>query len=185
MEKIILGIVGEIASGKTTITEHIKDTYGAVTFRFSDVLRDILKRIHQPETRENMQMLSTALRTGMSEDLLSKVLAEDVTHSDAPIIITEGIRRPSDIEYLKDLPGFVLIAIKVDEKTRYERLTERSENPDDRTKTWEAFLKEAQAEPEQKIKEIAQQANYTLDNNGSSEDLYAQIDAIMNELKAK
>jgi dephospho-CoA kinase len=37
-QKIILGLVGEIASGKSTVTDYIKQKYGAVSFRFSDIL---------------------------------------------------------------------------------------------------------------------------------------------------
>ncbi len=138
--------------------------------------------MHLPAERQNMQQLSSALRTYFSEDLLSKVLTEDVKLADAPVIITEGIRRPSDIAYLKDLEGFVLIALKTDERMRFERLTKRSENPDDRGKTWETFQKDNNAEAEQKIKDIAAMANYTIENNGDLDDLYRQIDKIVESL---
>lgn len=182
MSKLIIGIVGEIASGKTTVTDYLKEKYKAVSFRFSDILRDILLRLHLPAERQNMQQLSSALRTYFSEDLLSKVLTEDVRMAENPVIITEGIRRPSDIEYLKDLEGFVLIALKTDERTRFDRLTKRSENPDDQQKTWEEFQKDNSAEAEQKIKDIAAIANYTIENNGDLENLHMQIDKVVEEL---
>lgn len=178
MSKIIIGIVGENASGKTTATEYLKQKYGAVCFRFSDALSDVLKRLHLETTRANLQNLSTVLRQNFSEDLLSKVIAEDVVKSDAPIIITEGVRRPSDIEYLKKLPGFYLAAIKTDEKIRYQRLLTRGEKPDDATKTWEQFQTEGHQESEQKILEIAATANITIDNNGSLENFYQQLDQL-------
>lgn len=183
MNKMIIGIVGEIASGKTTVTDYLKQKYKAVSFRFSDILRDILKRLHLPEDRQNMQQLSSALRTHFSEDILSKVLTEDVKMAQAPVIITEGIRRPSDIEFLKNLEGFVLIALKTDAQTRFERLTKRSENPDDQEKTWEQFQKDNNAEAEQKIKDIAAMAKYTVENNGDLKDLYKQIDEIVGEIE--
>lgn len=181
-KKIILGLVGEMGSGKSTATEYLREKYGAVTFRFSDMLRDILKRVQVEPLRGNLQALSTFLRQNFSENIMSRVLAQDVEASDAQFIITEGIRRPSDIEYLAQLPGFVLVALQVDERTRYERIATRRENPDDAHKTWEQFQKEGQQEAEQKIKEIMRMAQYQIDNNGTKENLRQQIDAIMEKI---
>ncbi len=183
MSKIILGLVGEMASGKTTVTDYLKKNYGAVTFRFSDMLRDVLTRMHLELTRQNLQTISTILRQNFSEDIMSRVLAEDVKKSEAPLIITEGIRRPSDIVYLKAIPGFHLVALMADTKTRFERMTGRSENPDDRNKTWEEFEKESAAEPEQKIKELMQEAPDKINNNGGFQELYRQIGLLMKKLQ--
>jgi dephospho-CoA kinase len=148
------------------------------------MLRDILARIYQPATRDNMQKLSTAVRQIFGEDVMSKTIFEDLSRSTAPLIIAEGIRRPSDIEHLAALPRFVVVAIDANMRARYERITRRSENPDDQTKTWEAFAAESEQEPEQKIREVMQKAAHTIDNNGTREELWAHIDALMQSLTA-
>ena len=183
MSKIILGFVGEISAGKSTATEYIKNKYSAVTFKFSDSLRDVANRMHIEQSRANLQLLSTILRQNFGEDLLSKILAEDVRNAEAKIIITEGIRRNSDIVYLQELPNFKIITIKTDERIRFERLTQRSENIDDQNKTWEQFQKDGSQEAEQQIKAVMEKADFTLDNNGSVEDLYVQIDALLAKLQ--
>lgn len=183
MSKIVLGLVGEMAAGKSTATEYIKQKYQAVTFRFSDALRDVLTRLHVENSRSNMQALSTLLRQQFGEDLLSKVMALDVEQSPAEFIITEGVRRPTDIADLKKFPQFHLIALSIPERTRYERLIQRSENIDDQNKTWEQFQADGRAESEQKIKEIAAQAEFKIDNSGTIEQLQAQIDAVVKKLK--
>ncbi len=180
--KIVIGIVGENSSGKTTATNYICEKYNGVSFRFSDMLGDMLKRIHLPLTRENLQNISTVLRTVFGEDIMSKTLATDMASSSAMITVTEGIRRPSDIVALKELTGFVLIAITADAKTRFERLHGRNEKPDDATKTWEQFTTEANHEAEQKVKEIMADAAITLNNDGTKEALFAQIDAFIASL---
>ena len=91
MPKIILGLVGEIAAGKSTATEYLKQKYGAVSFRFSDPLRDILARLHIENSRPNLQALSTFLRRQYGEDLLSKVMALDAGQSPAASV---GRRMP-------------------------------------------------------------------------------------------
>ena len=184
MPKIIIGLVGEMAAGKSTVTEYLKAKHGAVTFRFSDMLRDVLKRVHIKNTRGNLQLLSTVLRQNFGEDLMSKVLAEDVGAATNDVIITEGIRRPSDITYLKELPGFHLICLNVDERERYERIIARRENPDDQNKTWEQFQAEGKQESEQKIKEIAATAKFVIDNNTTIEQLFAQIDQTIQKIMA-
>ncbi len=183
MSKIILGFVGEISCGKSTATQYLKSKYSAVTFKFSDSLRDVASRMHIEQSRINLQNLSTILRQNFGEDLLSKILAEDVRNATAQIIITEGIRRPSDIEHLKNVPEFKIIAVNTDPRLRYERLTQRSENVDDQNKTWEEFQKDGLQEAELQIKAVIDQADFTLDNNGSAEDLYTQIDALMTKLQ--
>lgn len=181
--KIILGLVGEIAAGKTTVTNYLKESNEMISFRFSDMLSDILDRMYIEKNRGNYQTISTILRKNFGDDIMSKVIARDVKEITDDFIIVEGIRRPSDVAYLKELPEFKIISINTDEKTRYERITSRTEKSDDQTKTWEEFQKEGQQEAEGKVKQIAAQADYTIDNNGTLEELYAQVDEIIEKIK--
>lgn len=182
MNKVIFGIAGEIGSGKTSIAKYLQKKYQAKLFSFSGMLRDILHRLYLEETRSNIQTLSTILRQSFSEDIMSKVIAKDIELAPAKLIVAEAIRRPSDIVYLKQLPRFFVIAVRADVSKRFERLTARSENADDQTKTWKEFQKEAEQESEQKIQEIAKQADFTIDNNGSLEELHQQVDMIMQKI---
>lgn len=182
--KIILGLVGEMAAGKTTVTEYLRQKYGAVSFRFSDMLRDVATRLHIEHNRANLQTLSTVLRQNFGEDLLSKVLALDAKNSSEPFIITEGIRRPSDVIFLKKLDNFHIVALSVPERVRYERLILRSENPDDQTKTWEQFQADGRQESEQKIKEIADEADFKIENNDTIAELHSQIDVIVKNIRS-
>jgi dephospho-CoA kinase len=180
---IIIGIVGEIASGKGVAAEYLKQKYGAAVFKFSTSMRDVAARLYLDPTRENIQKVSTVLRAGFGDDIFAKVMAKDAATSDAPLIITDGIRRPSDIVELARLPNFHLIAITADERTRYERVKTRNENADDADKTWEEFQKDAAAETETKIRDIAAKAEYTVQNNGTMENFYKELDAIVDKIK--
>ncbi len=180
---LIIGLVGEIASGKTTATDYLAKKYGAEPYKFSSMLRDILARLHQEATRENLQKLSTAVRQLFGENVMSKAIVQDLISASAPLIVAEGIRRLSDIEYLKEFSNFVIVAVDADARTRYVRITQRSENADDRAKTWDDFVRESQQEPEQKIREVMNGAKYVIDNNGSIEKFYIEIDALMARLR--
>jgi len=173
--KIILGFVGQMACGKGTATEYLKQKYGAVSFRFSSILTDILNRLYLPNSRENLQKLSQILRENFSEDILSQTIAQDAQKSENQFIVIDGVRRPGDVEHLKNIPGFYLIHIFADIEKRFDRLKKRGEKSDDFTKTFEQFKAEHQNEAELKIEEIAKTADFEIDNNGSLEELCEQL----------
>lgn len=185
MSKIIIGLVGEIASGKDVTKKYLELNYGANCHRFSTILRDILNRLYLPIERVNMQEMSTLLRQKFGEDLLAKIITEDVKNDPREIVVVDGIRRAADMVYLKQLPGFALISVNVEPKLRYERLVKRKENADDATKTYEQFLADGQRETELEIPQVMAGADYKLDNNGTRKNLYAQIEKIMIELEKK
>ncbi|PIR73757.1 MAG: hypothetical protein COU40_00795 [Candidatus Moranbacteria bacterium CG10_big_fil_rev_8_21_14_0_10_35_21] len=181
MKKLIIGFAGEISSGKGTATKYVLEKHGGNSSRFSTMLRDVLKRVYIEETRENMQKLSTFLRQTFGEDLLAKVMSEDVKNNQNEIVVIDGIRRLADIEYLKKNPEFKLIYIDAEPAIRFERLKIRKENPDDAQKTFEQFQKDHEQEAELQIKDLKQQADYVIDNNESLDNLNAQIEKIISE----
>jgi dephospho-CoA kinase len=183
MGKIILASVGQIASGKGVFVDYIKEKFNSNSYKFSTPLRNILDRIGEEQSRENMQDLSTILRERFGQDLLAKIIVKDAQEDSQEVVLVDGVRRVADIKYLKELEGFYLINVQADEKIRYERIKSRGENPGDKEKTWEEFQKDAQAETEVSIREVAEQASFTIENNGSLEEYHNQIEKIINEIK--
>lgn len=179
MPKLILGFIGEMASGKGTAVSYIKEKYGATTYSFSTMLRDILDRLYLPHTRDNMIDLSVWVRGHFGEDTMARTMANDIEKDPREIIAVEGIRRPADIEYLKKLHGFHVIEIVADERTRYDRLVKRAQNPGDATKTLEEFQADAQKPTEISIREVAQEAPEHVNNNGAVEELQRQLDELV------
>lgn len=179
MSKLIFGITGQIAAGKDTVANYIISKTNAKTFKFSQVLRDVLKRIHQESTRDNMQKLSTYLRQNFGEDILAKIIYEDIKSSNDEVIVIDGVRRYADIESLKQLDGFKLVYVDTSLENRYIRITQRMENADDKTKTFDDFKKDNEQEAESQISDLKNIADIIIDNNGSVEELYKQIDGIV------
>jgi dephospho-CoA kinase len=184
MPKTILGFVGRIASGKDACKKYIMEKYGASSHRYSTVLRDILNRLYLPIDRNNLQNLSLDLRTRFGSDLLARVIIEDIIRDDHEIIIIDGIRRLDDIKNLtKKFPDLHIIGIEVEAKTRYERMVRRNENAGDAKKTFAEFQADDQKEAELEIPTVMAEAKYRLDNNGTFEELYAQIDKIIGKIE--
>lgn len=180
MEKKIIGLVGLIASGKGVAKNYLIKEYEAIEFRFSSILREALDVLGIEQTRDNIISLSTWSRENFGNDLLAKAMAKHVKNSKKNIIVIDGIRRMDDILYLKDLPGFKMIAIEADSELRYKRSIIRNENPGDKEKNYEQFLKDHQKETEITIPETMNNADYKIINEGSLEDYYKEIDKIMN-----
>lgn len=181
MAKLILGITGEMGSGKGTIAKHVMQQHGGKSHRFSTILRDILDRVYVEQTRENISTISTILRKNFSEDILAKAMYHDTQNDEHEIVVVDGVRRLADIVYLRELPHFKLIYLEADMQTRYERIVKRGENTDDNAKTFEEFKKDHELETELQIKELKNYADFVVDNDGIFADLYKQIDEIITE----
>lgn len=179
MSKLILGFVGPLASGKEAAKKYLEEKYGASGYRFSTMLRDILNRIYVPITRENLQDLSLDLRNRFGSDVLARVIAEDVKNDKNDIVIVDGIRRMDDIVNLKNVAGFYLVSIEAKEENRYERMKLRNENVGDNQKTFADFTADSKREAELEIPAVMNIARFTINNDGTFEDLYKQIEEII------
>ena len=177
--RLIIGLAGEIAAGKTTIADYLLKHFDAVSYRLSTPLSQVATRLCLECSRENLQKLSTTLRKTFGEDLLAKTIFHDVAEDNGVVIVVDGVRRSQDIIYLKELSGFMLFYVEASLETRYERIVGRNEKADDAAKTFEEFKKEQLQESEQKIISLKSIADEVIDNNGSQSELYVTTDNIM------
>lgn len=177
--KLILGITGEMGSGKGTFTEYMKKKFGGDSFSFSYILKKVLNIIRLEKNRKNIQKISTVLRQNFGEDTLAKVVYEEVKKSKKKYVIVDGIRRLDDIKYLKKLKGFRLFYLEADIKKRFRRIVERREKTDDGKKKFETFKKDHLAETELQIKKLKKHADLVLINNGTKKEFFEKIDKII------
>ncbi|MFH1412669.1 MAG: AAA family ATPase [bacterium] len=176
--QIIIGLVGQLATGKGTTAKYLKEKYNASVYGFSRPLRDILNRLYLPIERINLDDLSTILRQRFGQDILSHAITEDIKQDNNLIIVLDGIRRWTDIALARELPGFKLVKIITDEKLRYERLLKRGQNNDDVSKSFEKFQEDNISESNIQIPQVMEQADIEINNNGSIEELYKQIEKL-------
>lgn len=181
-KKIILGLVGNPASGKGIVAEYLKNKYHASSHRFSTMLDDILNRLYLEITRRNLQLTSTMIRKNFGEDIMARVMAEDVKNDKNKIIVVDGARRVADIKYLKKIPGFKLIKVEANIKVRFQRLLKRTEKKDDTKKTFKQFLADHKREADREVPQLMKRADMELDNDGSLKNLYKQIDKMIKKL---
>ncbi|WKZ29012.1 MAG: AAA family ATPase [Patescibacteria group bacterium] len=184
MNKIIIGLVGEAASGKGTVAAYLLEKYRAKTLAFSTPMKDCLKRLLVPLSRENLTAFSEFTRKAYGEDLYARVVAEDAKNSEDALVVVDGIRRPADYANLKELSGFHLIYVTAPVELRWERARKRGEKATEATMTLEQFKQEELLPTELEIKAIGQKAEFIVDNSGKIEELYTSMESIVEYIKA-
>lgn len=173
-KKIIIGLTGEMGSGKDTFCNYVKENYKDVfILRFSDALTEILRIFFDSIKREDQQWLSSALRGRFGGDILVKALVKKVKSIEKGIIILNGVRRPADFEALRKIGG-KLVYITADPEKRWERVKVRKEKADDDV-SFEKFLELDKAEAESQISVIGSEADFKIENNGSKELFFKEI----------
>ncbi len=184
MKKIIIGLVGEAASGKGTVAAYLLEKYGAKTLAFSTPMKDCLRRLHVELSRENLTKFSECTRKAYGEELYARVVAEDAKALPDPLVVVDGIRRPADYGNLKELPGFHLIYVTAPVELRWERARKRGEKAGEANMTLEQFKQEELLPTELDIKAIGQKAEFVLDNGGKIDDLYASTESVIAYIQA-
>ncbi len=176
---MIIGLVGPLATGKGTITEYLVQQHGAKAVKFSQPLRDMIHRCYVQETREAMSQLAELMRGEYGNDILVKTLIKDLESMDVSIAVFDGIRYFDEYNALKARPDFQLWAVDTDLEIRHARIVKRGENAGEADLTLEQFTKQHDLPTEQAIPELMTKADQTINNNGTMDELHAQIDTLV------
>lgn len=176
---IYLGIIGKIFAGKETVFQIIKeiveDADGkrrVAIHRFSDPLNECLRAVALPKERDYQSRISTVLRREFGESLLGNALVQRALAENAYIVCLDGIRRPQDTIYLRNLPNSHLIYVDTPVEIRFERAKKRADRP---VNMIDELLNQQSMEADSKIDEISKNAEFVLDNSGDLEYLRTQI----------
>lgn len=168
MAKLYLAIIGRTATGKESCYIAAKEGFaGFLTVsihHFSDPLSETIDLLCLEKSRPNQQLLSTVLRQAFGENILGNIIFKRALADNADVVFLDGIRRPKDVEMLKNLPNSYLGYVWAPPEAAYRRLLKRNDRPGDGEKTWEQFQVEQSAEAESLIYTLEPLADFTLDN---------------------
>lgn len=176
---MIIALTGEKLAGKTTAAEYLATHHQAARFRFSQPLSDILLRLHQANTRKNLVALGQQLREIFGNDMLAKIMRDDLQQSTSQLKVIDGMRYLEEYNLLKELPDFTLVYITAPIAERYTRALARPEKTDEAGMTLEEFTAHERDTTEVGITELAQQAHSTIHNEGTLEELYSQLKTLV------
>lgn len=184
---MFIGVVGQIASGKGQLVDCLVKEHGFTSFSLSSVVHDELrKRRVAVFTRKTLQDIGDELRKKYGSGILAKKAIE-ATRNKKRIVI-EGIRNPAEVEYLKKLSDFTLVAVKSIRKLRYKRLLKRGKPWD--PKTWSEFLTVdrrdlgiGQKASGQQVGKCLAYADFTILNNKDIGSLNKKIKKLVDKIK--
>lgn len=175
---MIIGITGTLGAGKGTVVEYLKTKgyhhYSAREF----ITREIVKR-GMLVNRDSLVRVANDLRAQHGPAHVVTSLFDEASAVGGDCVI-ESIRTPGEVAALRAKPEFILLAVDADQETRYHRVVDRGTETD--RIDFETFKSNedremANSDPnKQNIGACIAQADVVLHNNGSFEDLYAQVD---------
>lgn len=180
-KKIIIGLLGETGSGKDTVAKYLKEKYGAKLMRFADPIKDTLSIYFDKLSKEDQAWLYLVFKNRFGEDILSRAMAKRVNDEKSQLIIINGVRMPSDYDFVKKYPDSYILYVTASEKTRWQRVISRGEKSDDNI-TLEKFKELDQAETEVHIPEIGAKSDRTIHNEKDLNYLLSEADKYMSEL---
>ena len=181
----IIGIVGPLASGKGVVTDYLIKNYSYTSFSLSSIVHEELtKRGITTFTRTTLQDIGDDLRKKEGDGVLAKrtikQLKVESQQSKVRKIIIEGIRNPGEVDYLRTLPGFILIAVDAFQKVRFQRVIKRRKPWD--PKDWKTFEKvdgrdsgDEKNTNGQQVKKCMEMADVQLRNNTDIPQFYEVI----------
>jgi len=175
-----IAIVGQAGSGKDTAANYIAKKYKFKHISTADILRDyIISHNLGNLTRENMSKNIEILRKEKGNDVLVKMALENNPKGN---IVLSALRHPDESKLVISNGG-ILIDVYADLDSRYDRnLARHREGDEIKISDFKKIEKRENSGSGFDISKVEKQAKYRVENNGSYDDFYAQIDLIMKDI---
>ena len=168
IEKV--GLTGLNASGKGEAAR-ILEKYGYSYVSLSDIVREEASRRGLDHSRESLINTGNGLRQEKGAGVLAVLILERLDKYS----VIDSIRNPEEVQVLKTAGDFILLGIRADSRTRFERMKKRGRIGD--ALTFEEFI--LMEEREQSNSEYAQQLHLCLD----LADMYIDNDETLDSLE--
>ncbi|MEK7477756.1 MAG: AAA family ATPase [Patescibacteria group bacterium] len=182
---IIIGITGTLGAGKGTVVEYLLNTKGFKHYSARAFITEEISRCGLPVNRDSMVLVGNDLRVQHGPAYVIEELYKQALAAGGDAVI-ESLRTPGEVAAMRSKANFSLWAVNADIKTRYERVKTRATETDfisfDEFATQEEREMHSDDPNKQNLAECIKQADFVLTNNGSFDELYAQIGKILERI---
>lgn len=178
---LVIGLTGRNCAGKDTVAD-LLEVRGFERHSLSDALREELRRRGAAITREALIAVGRELREAEGPAVLAERMKRMI-RTDRVVLVS--VRSPAEVESLRRLPRFVLVAVDARVDVRFER--ERSRRREQAPLTFEAFkaleaMEETTDRNAQQLGATIALADRVLPNDDTKEALAAQVEDLLEDL---
>lgn len=181
---MIIGITGTNGAGKGTVVDYLVQEKGFAHYSVRDFLVEQIEARGMPVNRDSMHMMGNEIRAQHEPSYIVQMLyarAEAAGHN----ALIESIRALGEAAFLKQKGGKIL-AVDADRHVRYERIVARASSTDHID--FDTFVVQEDKEltstdpAAQNVLGVMQMADYTVQNDGTREELNEKIDALLGSI---
>lgn len=185
MKHMIIGITGTDGAGKGIVVDYLVKEKGFVHFSSREQITKEIEIRNLVASRDILRLVGNEMRKNDGNDVLIARAIGQIYEQSIQNAAIESVRAVAEAETLKKAGG-ILLAVDADQKLRYERIVARASLTDQIS--FEKFTEQEAIEMNdldpngmQKAK-VMEMADYTIMNNGSPEEVYGQVDAVLEQL---
>ncbi len=178
---LVIGFVGFPGSGKSEATI-IAQAEGFFPVAMGDAVRSHMQRLGIEPSEKNVGTIANKLRAEYGMDVIAKMRIPVVRALTAQKVVIDGIRGIAEVNAFKrEFKGdFKLIAINASPEIRFKRVKERS-RPDDPS-SFQRFEEKDKRELAWGLEEALGAAEYSIQNEGTLEELNAKVSSLLERL---
>ena len=172
LEKVFI-LAGLPGAGKSEAAK-IFLKMGFTVVRMGDLTDEELRRSGKEKNEENEAKVREYLRRKFSETVYARFVTKRIrSYATANVVIIEGARSLSEVDYLKSrFTDTKIIWLEADDMTRYKRLQSRKMRP---LTAKDARKRDRWEKKSMDIEKIKNQADYVIDNNQTLEEFYKNL----------
>ena len=169
----------------TPIVEYLVNKYEFKHYSVREYIGKEIKKRGKEVNRDTLVEVANDLRAKNTPSFIIDELYKIALSSNKNAVI-ESIRTPGEVESLRKAKNFVLLAIDAPAEIRYQRIILRQSETDQ--VSYKTFIQNEQREMnsmdpnKQNLSECICRAEFLLNNSGTREDLYKQLDLILKNL---
>ncbi len=187
MLDLVIGLTGAKAGGKGEVAEYLK-TIGFAYLSLSDIVRnEASRRKMEKYTTKDLQDIGNELRQQYGLGVLAKMTIDEMQKMKLHKYVIDGIRNPGEVEELRKLENFYLIAVDAEQYRRWEFMQKRARASD--PKTWEEFLVmdnrdrgSGEVKIGQQVSACINLADYKIENSGTLFELHEKIEEVLKQI---